>query len=932
MIITFYSYKGGTGRTMALANVAALLAGRGHRVLAVDFDLEAPGLWRYFSEYHRNLDQRPGLIDLLTTAASPLGGPHVDWRDYVTDLRVKSSGLTLMTSGQLEEEYSSRVLGFGWAEFFRNARGGEFLERLRREWREEYDFTLIDSRTGITDSGGICTIMLPDMIIPVFVSNFQSIEGAVEVIARAQAGRKRLAYDRPPAVILPIFSRFEGRAEYQTAQQWLDIAASRFGQFYNDWLPSGLNARQALEKTKLPYVSYWSFGEQLSALLDSTSDPESLGYALNMVSLLIEQRLENAGLLLGGAGDAKEQVPRSAQEAPAAEETAPEGTRVFLSYAEEDREIAGQVATWLRADGFMVPDWPHPAGDKLIARTEEGIQSADAFLALVSPGYLASPWCRVERELAMAIEFGLQQPDTPGRRFLHVLKVRDTPRSPAGFLSAYRWIDLTNPDSLQSEMSVLADVLRSVDYSPRTRSAAFRDRSEELDRVLRGLSSEEGPHFWLVTAPPELGKSWLLDRIRSELDEAESGRWLVSNVDLRVESLELRQDADILLARLFGQPIDVAEPLAHTLEIVRRGRPRLYMLDSAELLESDMAAKLRSELGQVYKQVRDASQKGLRISFIVASRQASRWQAVLPAPRLARITLMAFSPEVIGQALRDLAMHMGRQFSSADVQAFIPLVRDVSEGLPYLLNRTLDWIEENQWVGVDRLATQEVFEELAQPYIEDTLFAQRSLLPYVQEPADGALAVLRRAFRLLVPHRQFTLSHLRYYASQEPAFQAELDNLHWSLEKDLWQALNRTSLLTDPPEPWQEIEPAIRRLLFRYYYGSDPRKVAAAHSTALAFEEAFPSESAGNDQAVGLVEALWHEATVVSITNPADITERLSQSARKRSLALRASAFFSAGELREYAAQRIAEDWELQEVLSGVSGLLDRLVAIVSHP
>ena len=43
-IATFYSYKGGVGRTMAMANVAVLLAQRGLRVLAVDWDLEAPGL------------------------------------------------------------------------------------------------------------------------------------------------------------------------------------------------------------------------------------------------------------------------------------------------------------------------------------------------------------------------------------------------------------------------------------------------------------------------------------------------------------------------------------------------------------------------------------------------------------------------------------------------------------------------------------------------------------------------------------------------------------------------------------------------------------------------------------------------------------------------------------------------------------------------
>src|SRR5882724_3937262 len=50
-IITFYSYKGGVGRTFALANIAVLLARRGKRVLLMDWDLEAPGLHRYFKPH-----------------------------------------------------------------------------------------------------------------------------------------------------------------------------------------------------------------------------------------------------------------------------------------------------------------------------------------------------------------------------------------------------------------------------------------------------------------------------------------------------------------------------------------------------------------------------------------------------------------------------------------------------------------------------------------------------------------------------------------------------------------------------------------------------------------------------------------------------------------------------------------------------------------
>ncbi len=69
MIHTFYSYKGGVGRSMALANIAELLYSKGLRVLMIDFDLEAPGLEQYFYKkddplLKKVLAQR-GIIDLL---------------------------------------------------------------------------------------------------------------------------------------------------------------------------------------------------------------------------------------------------------------------------------------------------------------------------------------------------------------------------------------------------------------------------------------------------------------------------------------------------------------------------------------------------------------------------------------------------------------------------------------------------------------------------------------------------------------------------------------------------------------------------------------------------------------------------------------------------------------------------------------------------
>jgi len=315
VIVTFYSYKGGTGRTMAAANIACLLARAGRRVLLVDFDLEAPGVWRYFEEFQRGLDRRPGLIELLAEQAAPSMGydgypsyqsyrrESPDWRRYLTPVRIGTATVTLLTSGEQTDAYPARVLGFDWADFFAIQEGGAFFERLREEWNREFDFVLIDSRTGITDTGGICTIALPDLIVPVFTANWQNLEGIADMLGRAQRGRQELGYDRPPALVLPVLSRFESRTELESANEWLSRAASMLGECYADWLPKDIDPRLVLERTKLPHVAYFGFGERLAVQLQGTSDPESLGYAYNTVARLIDSRLQDAPEVILGTGE-----------------------------------------------------------------------------------------------------------------------------------------------------------------------------------------------------------------------------------------------------------------------------------------------------------------------------------------------------------------------------------------------------------------------------------------------------------------------------------------------------------------------------------------------------------------------------------------------------------------------------------------------------
>jgi MinD-like ATPase involved in chromosome partitioning or flagellar assembly len=296
-ILTFYSYKGGVGRTMAVANISVLLAQQGLRVLAVDWDLEAPGLHRYFSNL-KVTTEKLGLLDFFLDSAQAPDSPP-DWRSYASTVTIDSAAqLTMLTAGRLDDGYERKVLQFNWNHYFQKQNGGAVLESLRRQWIESFDVILIDSRTGITDSGGICTVQMPDILVPIFSANHQSLDGTKQVVLRAQQARQELAYDRTRLLIFPLISRFDSRTEYRESQTWLKLFAEQLKDFYHDWLPKDASVLQILERTKLPYVAFFSFGEKLPVITEGTTDPESLGFAYQNAATLIANNFRDADRFL----------------------------------------------------------------------------------------------------------------------------------------------------------------------------------------------------------------------------------------------------------------------------------------------------------------------------------------------------------------------------------------------------------------------------------------------------------------------------------------------------------------------------------------------------------------------------------------------------------------------------------------------------------
>ena len=192
-VTTFYSFKGGVGRTMALVNAAVTLALRGRRVLAVDFDVEAPGLDTF--DVLRPREEIPGIIDFVARYLA--SGQAPDATDFIgecPDIGEQGGRLWIMPSGR-KETYAANFNQLDWGELYEKHGGYLLLEDLKEQWKQiiRPDYVLIDSRTGYTDTGGICTRQLPDSVVLFFFPNEQNLRGLTEVVRdiRSEADEPR---------------------------------------------------------------------------------------------------------------------------------------------------------------------------------------------------------------------------------------------------------------------------------------------------------------------------------------------------------------------------------------------------------------------------------------------------------------------------------------------------------------------------------------------------------------------------------------------------------------------------------------------------------------------------------------------------------------------------------------------------------------------
>lgn len=188
-VVTFYSFKGGVGRTMALVNTAVHLAQNNRRVLLVDFDLEAPGLDTF--PLLRPKSHTPGVVEYVVSYIKENRAPDVS--EFVAETSDLSE-VFIMPSGTWRTDYSSSFSQIDWQVLYSERDGYLLLEDLKAQWEQtiQPDYVLIDSRTGYTDIGGICTRQLPDAVIALFFPNEQNLRGLTKVVGEIRSEENSL--------------------------------------------------------------------------------------------------------------------------------------------------------------------------------------------------------------------------------------------------------------------------------------------------------------------------------------------------------------------------------------------------------------------------------------------------------------------------------------------------------------------------------------------------------------------------------------------------------------------------------------------------------------------------------------------------------------------------------------------------------------------
>lgn len=279
MIVTFYSYKGGVGRTQLLSNIASYLCYyKQRKVLIIDWDMEAPGVDFFFKIDRTKI--KAGLLELFSEYKKIVRSNEnvnetnlpkiLENEKYTINLINSEHGngkVDLVPAGKYDKSYVKKINQFDWYDFYENLDGKYYIEILKEELlKSEYDYIFIDSRTGTNDYSGICNIQMPTVNVFVVAPTYQNFQGSSDIIENIKKS-PYVANELRKTIIIPILSRLD-RSD-KTSGKWFGKFRDTFGKnIINLHTSLGKKAdktqiNEYIENTLIEYKTEISYGEKI---------------------------------------------------------------------------------------------------------------------------------------------------------------------------------------------------------------------------------------------------------------------------------------------------------------------------------------------------------------------------------------------------------------------------------------------------------------------------------------------------------------------------------------------------------------------------------------------------------------------------------------------------------------------------------------------
>lgn len=215
-IVSFYSFKGGVGRTTTLGIVARQLARAGNHVVVMDLDLEAPGLGRFF-----DVKTERGILDLLSLHAATGTIQLEDPELYSATLEEGRGKLTVYPVGSMDWSYVERLACLDYAPRANSEPSAveaalrAILDDVRRRVKPTPDYILLDARAGLHDLGGLSLHALAHVDVLVGRAGLATLDGfhlVLEALTRRRREEDLRVVVVQSFVPLPVTSEEHARA------------------------------------------------------------------------------------------------------------------------------------------------------------------------------------------------------------------------------------------------------------------------------------------------------------------------------------------------------------------------------------------------------------------------------------------------------------------------------------------------------------------------------------------------------------------------------------------------------------------------------------------------------------------------------------------------------------------------------------------------